>query len=175
MFGMIIWGVDFEQDLRPLIKAFYPDCDFTVRKEEIGDNLRDIAEWTAFLECSFPKKEREEFFPDYAFYLMESGGYFAVWHGGDWILDEFHRIDDPDEHQMIFRDDILKKNAIRRKYRNALMRPLYRILERVSGVHLPWGILTGVRPTKQVLEQMEAGVSESEIARFMREEYFCTD
>lgn len=177
MFGMIIWGVDFEQDLRPLIKAFYPDCDFTVRKEEIGDNLCDIAEWTAFLERSFPKgaREQEEFFPDYAFYLMESGGYFAVWHGGDWIFDEFHRIDDSDEHQMLFRDDVLKKNAIRRKYRNALMRPLYRILERVSGVSLPWGILTGVRPTKQVLEQMEAGVPESEISRFMREEYFCAD
>lgn len=179
MFDMIIWGVDFEQDLRPLIKAFYPGCDFTVRKEEIGDTLHTIAEWTAFLKRIFPENGRktEEFFPDYAFYLMESGGYFAVWYKESWILDEFHIDDDniPSGNPMIFRDDVLKKNAARRRYRNALMRPLYRILERISGVHLPWGILTGVRPTKQVLEQMEAEIPESEIARFMREEYFCTD
>ncbi len=56
MFGMMIWGVDFEQDLRPLIKAFYPGCDFTVQKGEIEENIRDVAEWMAFLEKNFPKE-----------------------------------------------------------------------------------------------------------------------
>lgn len=177
MIGLMIWGVDFEQDLRPLIKAFYPGCGFTVRKEEAKENIGDISAWLALLELHFPagcesageQTQRtgkaadggeEDFSPDYAFYLTESDGYMAVRHQGAWITDEFHGI---------------VRERERKEYKNALMRPLYRILERTTGLHLPWGILTGIRPTKQVLEQLEAGISEEEIRRFMREEYFCTD
>ncbi len=194
MFGMMIWGVDFEQDLRPLIKAFYPGCDFTVRKGEIQENIRDVAEWMAFLEKNFPKEvlgaagekgvgEGEDFFPDYAFYLMESDGYFAVRCGMEWIADEFHA-GARAGGTGIFRTDAVSEDNCsncgvkitdRRAYKNALMRPLYRVLERVSGLHLPWGILTGIRPTKQVLEQLEDGRTPEEITRFMREEYFCSD
>ena len=55
MFKMMIWGVDFEQDLRPLIKAFYPGCDFAVQKEEIRENIGDTAEWLAFLGRCYPQ------------------------------------------------------------------------------------------------------------------------
>lgn len=206
MFKMMIWGVDFEQDLRPLIKAFYPGCDFAVQKGEIEENIGDTAEWLAFLGRCYPqvqdgradckslpegqetgKKERppegqgigkeegspegrcaaedgknEEpaFVPDFAFYLTGEEGFMAVRTGEGWLADAFFGIRRKDD---------------RRGYKNALMRPLYQLLEKVSGVHLPWGILTGIRPTKQVLSQLEEGIPEEEIARFMREEYFCTE
>lgn len=38
MFGMMIWGADFEQDLKPLIKAFYPGCEFAVKKRKYRKN-----------------------------------------------------------------------------------------------------------------------------------------
>ena len=167
MFGMMIWGADFEQDLKPLIKAFYPGCEFAVKKEEIQEELCGITEWLRFLKDAFPAEEEGEFFPDYAFYLMESDGYFAVRNGDCFIADEFHI-----KKGM---ELTLSKDARHREYRNNLMRPLYLALSKVSGVRLPWGILTGIRPTKQVLERLENNVPEEEIARFMREEYFCTD
>ncbi|MDE7325608.1 MAG: coproporphyrinogen dehydrogenase HemZ [Lachnospiraceae bacterium] len=167
MFGMMIWGVDFEQDLKPLIKAFYPGCDFTVKKGELQGNLCGRAEWISFLNDAFALTGKEGFWPDYAFYLMEADGYFAVRQGDTWVTDEFHIRGRKDE--------TIKEEVYHREYRNSLMRPLYRVLERVSGICLPWGILTGIRPTKQVLERLENGVPGEEIIRFMREEYFCTD
>ncbi len=63
----------------------------------------------------------------------------------------------------------------RKAYRNKLARSIYEVLSKETGRTLPWGILTGVRPTKLVYEQAEAGVSEEEIRRYMKQEYFCSD
>lgn len=57
-------------------------------------------------------------------------------------------------------------------YKNAFKRFLYRSLCDITGKELPWGNLTGIRPTKLVLGMLEAGKEEDEILDFMRERHY---
>ena len=60
------------------------------------------------------------------------------------------------------REQAVKKEVTRR---------LYLYLAEETGRTLAWGTLTGVRPTKIPMEQLEAGASEEEAARFMMKKY----
>lgn len=59
----------------------------------------------------------------------------------------------------------------RRETKNKLKILLYDMLKERTGQELPWGTLTGVRPTKIPMALLEEGYSNVEIARIMREEY----
>ena len=60
------------------------------------------------------------------------------------------------------REQAVKKEVTRR---------LYLYLTEETGRTLAWGTLTGVRPTKIPMEQLEDGASEEEAARFMMKTY----
>ena len=59
--------------------------------------------------------------------------------------------------------------------KNRIKRTLYRMLEKRTGRSLPWGTLTGIRPTKIPLTKLEEGWSREEIVDFMKETYFAGD
>ena len=59
--------------------------------------------------------------------------------------------------------------------KNRIKRNLYRLLEKRTGRSLPWGTLTGIRPTKIPMTKLEEGWSREEIADFMKETYFAGD
>ena len=61
------------------------------------------------------------------------------------------------------------------QYKNSMKRFLYAILAKNTGRSLPWGILTGIRPTKLVYELLEEGKTEKEIYKKMEEEYLCSE
>ena len=52
---------------------------------------------------------------------------------------------------------------------------IYEILKEETGRTLAWGTLTGVRPTKLVMQKMEAGCTEDEVAAFLRDEHFVSE
>lgn len=54
---------------------------------------------------------------------------------------------------------------------HALKTTLYQALEKSTGKELPWGILTGVRPTKIVMGMLEEGKVQDEIRLVMRDKY----
>lgn len=58
--------------------------------------------------------------------------------------------------------------------KNPLKRALYECLHNITGKQLPWGTLTGVRPTKIAFEKMEQNVEEGQIKSYMEEEYLCS-
>lgn len=58
------------------------------------------------------------------------------------------------------------------EYKNEFKRFLYTSLREETGISLPWGNLTGIRPTKIAMTMMEQGRSESEIADFLKTEHF---
>lgn len=60
-------------------------------------------------------------------------------------------------------------------YKNALKRFLYTSLREETGISLPWGDLTGIRPTKIAMTMMEQGKSDEEIKAFLREEHFVSE
>ncbi|MGN0155510.1 MAG: coproporphyrinogen dehydrogenase HemZ [Lachnospiraceae bacterium] len=55
--------------------------------------------------------------------------------------------------------------------RNPLKAALYRMLSEYTGKELPWGSLTGVRPTKIATEMLENGRPEEEIHRIYTDTY----
>ncbi len=55
--------------------------------------------------------------------------------------------------------------------KSSLKRCLYRVLSQIRGGDLPWGTLTGIRPTKLPMALLEAGVDEEEIIKTLRGEY----
>lgn len=62
----------------------------------------------------------------------------------------------------------------RREYKNKLKRMLYEGFLSITKSTLPWGTLTGVRPTKLLLEKLEEGWSEKEIIAHIEQEYLCS-
>ena len=171
MIKIIIWGEDFEQDIRPLIKAFYPGAEFQVTKkewtaarvhsaDEFADCLQGMEKNNAL--CSQPDSDVSVSLTewDYAFLLYQTEGYMAVK-----CAEQIHKAQFSD----------IAPDAERRVYKDSLMRALYGILQKVTHTSLPWGIMTGIRPTKQVLERLEAGEPEDRIRAYMKEEYLCTD
>lgn len=72
-------------------------------------------------------------------------------------------------------EEPLTADLPRPRYKNAMKRFLYHILSQESGRLLPWGILTGIRPTKLVYEMLEQGREEAVVYQRMREEYLCSD
>ena len=62
--------------------------------------------------------------------------------------------------------------AIADGYKNGLKRFLYRTLSKVTGQKLPWGNLTGIRPTKIAYGMLDEGRSDAEILDFMEQSHY---
>ncbi|MCM1087522.1 MAG: coproporphyrinogen dehydrogenase HemZ [Muribaculaceae bacterium] len=60
-------------------------------------------------------------------------------------------------------------------YKNAFKRFFYEILQKETGISLPWGNLIGIRPTKIAMAMLEDGKKDEEIAAFLKEEHFVSD
>lgn len=82
---------------------------------------------------------------------------------------DFISIENPDEPEECRRMQVDYGN--RADTRNRLKILLYRLLQKRTGVSLPWGTLTGVRPTKIALHMLEEGKSPEQIRAFMEETY----
>lgn len=65
--------------------------------------------------------------------------------------------------------------ADRKETKNLLKENLYEILAEVKGERLPWGTLTGIRPTKIPLKLLEEGKSRAEIKEYMKKTYLASD
>lgn len=52
---------------------------------------------------------------------------------------------------------------------------LFKMLHEITGTDVPWGILTGIRPTKKVLPLLDKGMSREEIFNSLREEFWISD
>ncbi|MDE7130848.1 MAG: coproporphyrinogen dehydrogenase HemZ [Lachnospiraceae bacterium] len=61
------------------------------------------------------------------------------------------------------------------EYKNAFKRFLYNALQEETGISLPWGNLTGIRPTKIAMTMLDAGSSEQDVAAFLREKHFVSE
>ncbi|WP_182440690.1 coproporphyrinogen dehydrogenase HemZ [Faecalicatena orotica] len=59
----------------------------------------------------------------------------------------------------------------RQERKKFVTRHVYDWLSKETGIQLAWGMLTGVRPTKLIMQQVETGMHEKEIIQFLKEEY----
>lgn len=62
----------------------------------------------------------------------------------------------------------------RRDQKDLLKQTLYHMLSQETGQELPWGTLTGIRPTKIPMKLLEQGQSQEEIFAHMKETYLAS-
>ncbi len=150
MIEIKITGEDYEQDIRPLVKSFYPEDTIVItgkEKEEVTEQPDKFLELTIEPEqftIHFSSLDRE---------YMEHEDFSKLLPGA------YQNPGIPD----------------RRMYRNYLHRKLYGMLKEETGKELPWGTLTGIRPTKQALERLVQKESRESITEYFKTEYLCSD
>ncbi len=59
--------------------------------------------------------------------------------------------------------------------RNELKQVLYGLLKNYTGKSLPWGTLTGIRPTKIPMELFEKGSTDREAADYLKDNYYVSE
>jgi len=70
---------------------------------------------------------------------------------------------------------VMNEDLARPQYKNELKHLLYGILSDFTGKELPWGNLTGIRPTKIPYAMLEEGKEQDEIVAYMKDMYSCSD
>ena len=154
---------EFEYDVHSMVKAYLPKEDvemyYTCPLEEVeGKNVacthREIEN-----EDEETRKRLEE--AEYVFYVDYLENKISI----KWIIGG----------DKLFARDFIVDFADRKETKNALKQHLYALLKEGTGRELPWGTLTGIRPTKIPMKLMEEGQTDEEIFQYMKETYFATD
>lgn len=59
--------------------------------------------------------------------------------------------------------------------KNAIKQLIYLMLSKETDTELPWGTLTGIRPTKIAMKVIENGGSADDVRKYMKDTYFTSD
>lgn len=65
-------------------------------------------------------------------------------------------------------------NVERPEYKNTLKQMLYTMLSDYTGKILPWGTLTGIRPTKIAYSMLESGKTKADVISYMQKHYYAS-
>ena len=169
MIGLLIQGNVFEQDIRELLMSFYPGeiyahevkagVDFYV-ESRLGEGQVRLLVWDQKdvkpdREMRGPEKDgnREEDREQTEADEKAPAAGFAL------SMDRSRPAD--------LSDHLEAKNVIKQLF--------YEMLCERTGRTLPWGSLTGIRPTKIALTRLEEGWSEEQIRSYMKETYMASD
>ena len=155
MIGILLSDQSFEQDIRELLMAFCPGQKFT---HDEGEALQEAglivrggrtgSEFWLSAERSVPEDENQD-----------GAGTETV-----------HR-----RFETVSEGRITVDEDSRFETKNRLKRELYQMMSRLTGKELPWGTLTGIRPTKIALTRLYEGASEQEIHDHMKETYLTSE
>lgn len=150
---------NFEYDVHSLVKAFYPEQDVHMTTDNAqGETPEEGTKESPRLVISFVTEK-------------DSVGKIADENDISGIRVQF----------LVRGDVVLQEEASlsagldRKEVKNVLKRLLYRMLTAYTGQTLPWGNLTGIRPTKIPMGLLEQGWKNSEIARYMRDTYYTSN
>lgn len=152
----------FEYDIHSLVKAFYPECEVKVTVEETAEERQYSS---------------SEGYPDLGIRFEEDAIYLTVMETGEEKnTSKFNCKKIALASQEEMSDKAESANTTERaEIKNRLKQLIYVSLSRQTGKELPWGTLTGIRPTKIPMTQMEEGKAEEEILASMQETYFISE
>lgn len=170
MIGLLIQDNAYEQDIRELLMSFYPGeiyvhevkegVDFYV-ETRLGDGELSVLVWDKAVDgadLAFGGVMADPNGPA----LVSSGVKVGLGSGpAGFALTAAERcVSDLSDH-------LATKNAVKKLF--------YQMLVKRTGKELPWGSLTGIRPTKIALTRLEQGWTLEEIHSFMKEAYLASD
>lgn len=152
MIGIILNDNAYEQDIRELLMAFFPGETF------VHEASRDLS----YCVVGTLSDDRRYFTIQT---ISRGSRQFHPWKTTPEERREMEVFDEPIPVDYDNRFDT--KNKIKRR--------LYVILKSYTGKNLPWGTLTGIRPTKIAMTKLEEGLGEAEIFDHMKKTYFASD
>ncbi len=135
----------FEYDIHSLVKAFFPACEVKVFAGEVEKD--GSGEELPDLDIKFTQE---------AIFISLIGG-----EGGKASF-SCNKIE-------------LTEDLPRVEVKNRLKQLIYVTLSNYTQQELPWGTLTGIRPTKLTMTMLEEGKTSEEILHYMKETYFLSD
>ena len=131
MISLLLEDMTFEQDIRELLMAFYPEEKYIYTNEDV------------FLSLFLSKKSIE-----------------------------YHIKIKSKDNLLEFSSPLREKKF---DTKNDLKRNIYINLLKLGNKELPWGTLTGIRPTKIVMEMLENDMSLEDIKKHLKEVYLVSD
>ena len=166
MIGLLIQDNAYEQDIRELLMSFYPGETYA---HEVKDELG------FYVETRLGQGEISVLIWD-----RDGGG-----DGGRNGPDQGRGEDCPAGTSPEEEGPVSWKLAMARTgasdlsdhsaTKNVVKKMFYQMLMERTGTRLPWGSLTGIRPTKIALTRLEEGWSGDDIRSFMKETYMASD
>ncbi len=162
MIGIFLNDNAFEQDIRELLMAFYPGEGFWYRKPGEKEP-KELSSPLSFAVEGVWNEDRTEL----DLHLINYGSAVSF---------DIKNLQPELEKELLHADEpILAAPGNRTETKNRVKRRLYALLMGRTGRQLPWGALTGIRPTKIAMTKLSEGMGEEEIFRYMKSNYFASD
>ncbi len=142
-----------ENDSRVMLKAFFPEAKIVTSIPENADEAPEL-----FVQVRVIRQE-----------LAGSDNADC----DRLIRIYFHR--DSTDRWDEYEDEAQQMASGKKEARNVFKRMIYDMLKKLTGRELPWGTLTGVRPTKIVYTLLEEGKNDREIKDYLKKEYYVSE
>lgn len=142
-----------ENDSRVMLKAFFPEAKIVTSIPENADEAPEL-----FVQVRVIRQE-----------LAGSDNADC----DRLIRIYFHR--DSTDRWDEYEDEAQQMASGKKEARNVFKRMMYDMLKKLTGRELPWGTLTGVRPTKIVYTLLEEGKNDREIRDYLKKEYYVSE
>ena len=157
MVGIVLNDNAYEQDIRELLMAFCPGEEIV---HEAHPSLRFCVE-------GILSEDRTEF---ELCLVFEGGSSFRA------LAMEALEPEIQAECRAAWESNVLKVNYEDRfETKNQIKRRLYVLLMEQTGKTLPWGTLTGIRPTKIAMTKLAEGDTPEQVFRYMKQTYFTSN
>lgn len=155
---------NFEYDIHSLVKAFYPreDIKVVVEEEKLEGNM-------PFLSIEYGQDEITIVVDDSSQNVKEASTKKEVPMGKETSMEQGSGIDNKNEKVIP-----LEKELSRAEIKNCLKQGLYSLLSELTGKKLPWGTLTGIRPTKLAYQMLEEK-TDTEILNHYKDVYLSSE
>lgn len=153
MIKVICIGHNYEYEVRELLKMFFKPSEIEIScvdyrhyTNEILDEKVDFSEERLISKLTIEENQATA---------------ISIFNGREEIIK--NQLKNIDQHE------------IKRANKIIIKRSLFQLLKRMKNVEVPWGILTGIRPTKIVHELIEKGFREEEILSNLLNNYCIED
>lgn len=172
--------VGLEYDIHSLTKAFFPGEDVKVLTPESVIKDKKLHQARPDMVMHFTPDQVE-------LSVYVKNGQDEEWESNENHPDSGQENDEklPEKRQYVWNTrglfpDLLESLEQGTGYKNSAYKNkwkgfFYQSLCDLTGKTLPWGNLTGIRPTKIAMTMLEEGRTEAEIAQFLKEEHFVSD
>ena len=142
-----------ENDSRVMLKAFFPEAKIVTSIPENADEAPEL-----FVQVRVIRQEMAG---------LDNTDCDRL------IRIYFHR--DSTDRWDEYEDEAQQMASGKKEARNVFKRMMYDMLKKLTGRELPWGTLTGVRPTKIVYTLLEDGKNDRDIRDYLKKEYYVSE